>query len=218
MSQYPNQPPQGQPPYGQPPYGQPPQGQPPYGQPPYGAPPPQGQPPYGQPPYGAPPPQGQPPYGQPQYGQPQPPMGQPQYGQQQYGQPQYGQPQYGAPASSGMSPNVAIVIAYLFNIIGGLIVLATEKNNSFVRFHAMQAFLLGCVYIVSAIVFSIIFGILYAVLPFGIWWLISLLWTVFWLACLGLIIWGIIAGTQGKKVKFPIIGDFAERMEPTFLK
>jgi uncharacterized membrane protein len=145
-------------------------------------------------------------------------MGQPPYGQPQYGQQQYGQPQYGAPASSGMSPNVAIIIAYLFNIIGGLIVLATEKNNSFVRFHAMQAFLLGCASIVFGIVFAIVIGILYAVLPFSMWGILSILWAVFYLGLFGLIIWGIVAGTQGKKVKFPIIGDFAERMEPTFLK
>jgi uncharacterized membrane protein len=218
MSQNPNQPPYGQPPQGQPPYGQPPQGQPPYGQPPYG------QPPQGQPPYGAP----QQPYGQPpQYGQPQQPYGQPPPGQPQYGQPpqQYGQPpyqpqmQYGQPAAaSGMSPNVAIVIAYLFTLIGGLIILATEKNNSLVRFHAMQAFLLGCTAFVGGIVFAILIGILYAILPFSMWGILSLLWAVFYLGLLGLIIWGIVSGTQGKKTKFPILGDFAERMEPTFMK
>ncbi len=237
MSQ-PPYPPQGQPPYGQPqpPYGQPPQGQPPYGpppqygqpQPPYGQPQPQGQPPYGQPPQGQPPygqpPQGQPGYGQPQYGQP--PQGQPPYGQppQQYGQPQppYGQQQqygYGQPPqtqSSGLSPTASIVIAYLFSFVGALLILATEKRNEFVRFNAMQAFVLGIAFFALRIVFTIFDVILSSISVIGgIWFGLS---SLLWLGWLGLTIYLIVNATKGVKIKLPFVGDIAEQNAMTFLR
>jgi uncharacterized membrane protein len=227
MSQPPYPP--GQPPYGQP--GQPPQGQPPYGQPPYGQ--PQGQPPYGQPPQGQPygqppqdqpygqPPQGQP-YGQPpqQYGQPPQQYGQPpqQYGQppQQYGQPPYGQPYRAQPTTSSMTPNTAIIIAYIFSFIGALIVLAMEKQNEFVRFHAMQAFLFGLFNLAIRILFGILTAMLF--LNYGLWNILNILGLVIWLGYLGITIWLIMEGTRGNKTKLPIIGDYAEKMAPTFMR
>src|SRR5436190_1343454 len=101
----------------------------------------------------------QPPYGQPP--QDQPPYGQPQPGQPQYGQPQpppYGQPQYGQPAgSNSLSPNAAVAIAYIFSWVGGLIILSMEKQNQFVRFHAMQSILLGAAFTAYWIVVRLIF-------------------------------------------------------------
>ena len=228
-----SQPPYGQPPQGQPPYGQPPQGQPPYGQPPYGQPqqPPQyGQPQYGQPqqPYGQP--QQPPQYGgQPQYGQPQQPP--PQYGQQppQYGQPQppYGQQpqppyggqyQYGQPqaTTSSLSPSAMLVIAYVFSFVGALIVLAMEKQNQFVRFNAMQAFILGIAFFVLRIAISIFDILLWRISVIGgVWFCLS--WIV-WLAMIGLTIYLIMQSIKGIKVKLPIIGDMAEQYAPTFLR
>jgi len=234
--------PQGQPPYGQPPQGQPPYGQPPYGQPPQGGPygpppqggqygqPPQGQP-YGQPPQGGPfgpppqggpfgqPPQGQP-YGQqppPGYGAP-PPYGQPQqpYGQQPpYGAP-YGQPYGAQQTSSSLTPTAAIVIAYIFSFIGALIVLAMEKQNSLVRFHAMQAFIFGLVNLVV----RIILGILLAITFFtsGIWWIFNTLSWLLWLAYIGVTIWMIVEGINGRRTKIPVVGDYAEKYAPTFMR
>ena len=114
--------------------------------------------------YGTPPPpQPTDPYsGQGGYGQ------QPGYGQQQGGQ-QYGgyqQPQggfqpggyqqgpqgpYGAPpmgtasplgpTSMGMQPNVEAGLSYVLTWVTGLIFFLMEKQNRFVRFHAMQSIL-----------------------------------------------------------------------------
>ncbi|HEX2910195.1 MAG TPA: hypothetical protein VH186_05260 [Chloroflexia bacterium] len=210
--------PQGQPPYGQPQPQQPPQyGQPqaPYGQPQYGQP----QQPYGQPPqgYGQPPQQGVPPYGA---GYPQqPPQG---YGapQQPYGQQyNYAQP---APTTSSLSPNAACVIAYIFSWIGGLIILSMEKQNRFVRFNAMQSFILGLVMMAYWIVFNLIINLLlfstyssplWALA--GVWGLINL---VVYLGYIGLVIYLIVSSTQGRTVKLPIIGDIADRKVDTFLK
>src|SRR5881398_1638733 len=97
----------------------------------------------------APPQQGAPYSGQ-LYGQQQP------YGQQPYGQQPYGAPPAGnasplGPSSIGMDPKVAAGLSYLVGIIG-LIFFFIEKQNRFVRFHALQAILLG----VSATVLYIV--------------------------------------------------------------
>jgi uncharacterized membrane protein len=146
---------------------------------------------------------------QPGYGQQQQ-YGQPQYGQQQqYGQPQYGQPQYGTPSpagtSTGLSQNVAAGLSYILGIIPligwipGLIFFLLEKQNRFVRFHAMQAIL----FFGGIAILSIIIGLL----PFGLShlnFLVGLISFVGWIVLM-------IMGFQGKYFKLPIIGDYAEK-------
>jgi uncharacterized membrane protein len=165
MSQYPNQPPYGQP---QPPYGQPqpqyPQPQPPYGQ--------SQQPQYQQP---------QSPYGQlqqPQYQQPQPVI-------QDQSQKSKLLESFTAPARNvpfSAQASFAVFLAYGFLLIGGinmpigelqgtlvaaaavmgaLAVYLNEKNDKFVKFHAVQAIVLGSTW--SVIEFG--FWLLNTVLP-----------------------------------------------------
>ena len=183
---------QQQPPYGQqqPPYGQ--QQQPPYSQqqPPYG----QQQPLYGQqqPPYG----QQQPPYGQqqPPYGQQQPP-----YGQQQ---PPYGQQPYGSgksdETSMGMRQNNAIMLAYAFGWLTGLIVFFVEKKNRLVRVHAMQSILLfgG----VAVLIWVLSFIPVISVLIYPLWLATFIGWIIL-----------LVNASQGRFFKLPLIGDYAEQ-------
>ncbi len=170
-------------------------------------------------------------YGQPgqQYGQPGQQYGQPgqQYGQlgQQYGQPgqQYGQPDqqygqpgqqpygqqpnpYGAPGANGstmgLEPHIAAGLSYVGIFVTGLIFFLLEKQNRFVRFHAMQSIIFSATWIV----WSIFVGMLSAVVPF--------LWYIGNLVNLGLFVTLIILlvnAFQGKYFKLPIIGDYAER-------
>jgi uncharacterized membrane protein len=80
----------------------------------------------------------------------------------------------GGASSSGMQPNVAALLAYLFGWIGGLVFILIEKENKFVRFHAFQSlFLSGAVFavyialtIMAAIIGSIV-GILILVVWLG---------------------------------------------------
>jgi uncharacterized membrane protein len=166
-----------------------------------------GQPgPQAQPGYGQPPQYEQPQYGQPGYGQP-PQYEQPQYGQQQYGQPQYGQPpygqQYGAPAGSvstlgGLSQNTAAGLSYVFGWVTGLIFFLTEKNNRFIRFHAMQ----------SIIFFGglTILNIILDIIPYGSYlgWIVGIVGFVGWIVLM-------VNGFQGKYYKLPIVGEYAEK-------
>jgi uncharacterized membrane protein len=159
--------------------------------------------PYNQ--YGAPgtPPNPQQPYGQAGYQQQQ------SYGQQQapYGQPQspYGNPNPQTTAL-GMSPNVTAALSYVVGIIMGPVVFFLEKQNRFVRFHAVQSFILSAIFLVVGYIsdaISLGSGIL--ALPFScILGLVSIAGFVGWLV-------SIINAGQGKYFKLPVIGDYAEK-------
>jgi uncharacterized membrane protein len=161
--------------------------------------------PYGQPPQ-------QPPYQQGGYQQP----GQGGY-QQQYGQPPYGaqqgaygnQGQYGGPnlgpTSMNLDPKLGGALSYI-TWIAGLVFVLAEKQNRFVRFHAIQSLILWlsptALYIVAGIV-----GHVVAPLGAVIGCLAGLLWLA---AFVGAIVAGIKA-YQGELYKLPVIGDYAEK-------
>lgn len=182
-----------QPGYGQG-YGQPGTGQPSYGQPGTGQ---QGYTGYDQ---------QQPGYGQPGYGQ------QGQY-QQPYGQPNYQQP-YGTPAGAtgtstlgNLPQNIAAGLSYVFAWVGGLVFFLTEKQNRFVRFHAMQSILFFGGLTVLRIALSVIdaFNVPFLGIITGLVWIL-----VGIVGLVGYIIL-IINGFQGKYFKLPVIGDYAEK-------
>jgi hypothetical protein len=68
--------------------------------------------------------------------------------QQPYGTPSSAIPNPNGPTSMGMDANVAAGLSYLFSIVGGLIFYFGEKQNRFVRFHAMQSILFNAFWIV----------------------------------------------------------------------
>jgi uncharacterized membrane protein len=157
-----------------------------------------------------------PPYGQQQYGgYQQPPPGQQQYGgyQQPYGAPMGGPATASAlgPTSMGMQANVAAGLSYIVGWITGLIFFLSEKQNQFVRFHAMQSILFSAGLTVLYIVIWVL-DFVFAVANIGI--LAVLLGCLFWLVGLAaFVVWIIllINAFQGKKFKLPVIGDYAER-------
>jgi uncharacterized membrane protein len=167
--------------------------------------------PYGQP-SGVPPQQNyqggyppQAPGGVPPYQQ-QPPSGGYQY-QQPYGQPgQYNTSHPNGATTLNLDPNVAAGLSYLGAWLTGLIFFLMEKQNRFVRFHAMQSILSFAALTVLSIIVSILGTVLSAISIVGclLTPLVSLLWLAVWLVCM-------INAFQGKYFKLPIIGDYAER-------
>ncbi len=158
-------------------------------------------------------------YGQQQYG-PQSDYGQQQYGQQQYG-PQYGQPgyqqPYGAPPMGGASPlgptsmgmdaKVAAGLSYVLGWITGLIFFFMEKQNRFVRFHAMQSIIFFGGISVVQILLNIIERLDIPFLPLVaacIGGLLGLVTLVGWIVLM-------INAFQGKYFKLPVVGDYAEK-------
>lgn len=127
--------------------------------------------------------------------------------QQPYGQqgPMYNTAHPNGATSMNMDPNTAAGLSYLAWFVTGLIFFLSEKQNRFVRFHAMQSIIASVVLFVLYIVVTIL-----AALPL-IGLIACFLWPLLWLATLALWIILMIQGFQGKYFKLPIIGDYAER-------
>ncbi|MFA5374622.1 MAG: DUF4870 domain-containing protein [Dehalococcoidia bacterium] len=106
--------------------------------------------------------------------------------------------------SSGTSlqPNVAGLLCYVFGWVSGLVFFLIEKDDAFVRFHAMQSI----VVFGGLAIFYIIFGILMLVPILG--WI---LFTLLWIATLILWILLMVKAYQGEKFKLPLVGDLAEK-------
>ncbi len=101
--------------------------------------------------------------------------------------------------STGMEQNVAGLLCYVLGWITGLIFYLIEKENKFVRFHAMQSIVVfGALTIVSLIL---------SVIPLIGWLISGLLWIF------GLVLWILlmIKAYQNQWYKLPIAGDFAEK-------
>ena len=153
-----------------------------------------------------------------------PPPGQPNYGQQNYGTPPATPPPATPPSGTGMDPKVAAAISYIW--IVGLIFFFLEKENRFVRFHAMQSILFGIansvimmVLAIVAVILTFAFGIGGAMVGGGLGTLVSMLvwliWLIFWLIAMALLIGLIFAAIkayQGQMFKLPIIGNMAEKI------
>lgn len=137
----------------------------------------------------------------PQY----PPPGPQNYQQQQpgYPPPGYGQPpvvqksliaQQLGPSSIGIDPNIAGALSYFWII--GLIFFLIEKQNKFVRFHALQGLLYG----VGLAIVSFVLGFIPYVYFVG-----DLLWLVWLIGA----IYAAVQAYNGKWFKLPIVGDIA---------
>ena len=144
-------------------------------------------------------------------------------GQQNYASP--GAPPPVAPASgSGMDPKVAAALSYIW--IVGVIFFFIEKDNKFIRFHAVQSIIFGIANTVILIVLMVVgfvltfaFGIGGAMIGGGVGTLVSMLvwliWLLFWVIAIALFVGFILAAVkayQGQKFKLPIIGNIAEKI------
>ena len=98
-----------------------------------------------------------------------------------------------------MEPHIEAAFAYLISPITGFLVLFTEKQNAFVRFHAMQSVIFGIAAIVSYTVCSILIPFIIGalLLPF-----VSLAFFVMWL----LLMWN---AYNKKEYELPYIGKIA---------
>lgn len=124
----------------------------------------------------------------------------------------------------GLDPKVAGALSYIW--IVGLIFYFIEKENRFVRFHAMQSIIFGIansvimsVLAVLAIILTFAFGIGGAVVGGGIGMLVQMLvwvvWLIFWLFVLVFLIGLVFAAVkayQGQMFKLPFIGNMAEKI------
>lgn len=99
----------------------------------------------------------------------------------------------------GTDENITGLLCYVLGFITGILFLVLEKENKFVRFHAMQSL----VTFLALFVITIVIGWIPV-----IGWLLSPL-----LGLLGLILWLLLMykAYKGERYKLPFAGDFAEK-------
>ncbi len=99
----------------------------------------------------------------------------------------------------GIEQNLAGLLCYVLGWVTGIIFYVMEKENQFIRFHAMQSILVFGAFTVVEIILSFI--------PI-IGWILDML-----LGICAFILWLVLMfnAYQGKKLKMPIAGDIAER-------
>ena len=101
--------------------------------------------------------------------------------------------------STGLEANVAGLLCYVAGWISGLVFILIEKENKFVRFHAIQSIIVFGVLSVASIVLGWIPLLNVVIVP-----LISVLGLVLWIVLM-------VKAYQGEKYKLPWAGDLAEK-------
>lgn len=99
----------------------------------------------------------------------------------------------------GLEQNVAGLLCYVLGWVTGIIFFVLEKDNKFVRFHAMQSIIVfGAITVVDIILRFI---------PFIGWvlsWLLSILALILWIVLM-------VKAYRGEKYKLPVAGNIAEK-------
>jgi uncharacterized membrane protein len=107
-------------------------------------------------------------------------------------------PQHTEKTSTGLDANVAAAASYLVGFVTGIIFLFVEKENRFVRFHALQSTLLfaGLVAV----------NILLQIVPF-----LGQLVFIFVVVPLSAVLWLLLMfkAFQGEEFKLPLVGQIA---------
>ena len=108
--------------------------------------------------------------------------------------------------STGLMENVAGLLSYVGGWVSGLVFILIEKENKFVRFHAMQSIVAFGAITVLLIILSIlglmpVIGTLFDILSIFVWILSVVLWIVL-----------MVNAYQGASFKLPWAGDFAQKL------
>lgn len=104
----------------------------------------------------------------------------------------------GVKTSLGLDENIEAALCYLLGWVTGILFLVLEKENNFVRFHAMQS--------IATFLALMVLSIVVGQVPV-IGWLVAIL-----LAPISLILWLLLMfkAFSGERFKLPVVGDFAE--------
>lgn len=109
-----------------------------------------------------------------------------------------GPSQTGITSGTGLSPNVAGVLSYVFGLFSGVFFLVLERENAFVRFHALQSILFCAVMVIIDIALGFIPAVGWIVMQ-----IFGLVAFILWLA----LMW---KAYSNQKWELPIIGKIAK--------
>jgi len=100
--------------------------------------------------------------------------------------------------ASGFDANVAAAVSYLVGFVTGIVFLLLEKDNKFVRFHAMQS----TIFFLAAVVVDV----LLQVIP-----IVGFLLVIFLVFPVSVIVWLLMMykAYQGEEYKLPLVGQWA---------
>lgn len=123
----------------------------------------------------------------------------------------------GGKSALGLDANVTALIGYLLGIVA-LILIFIEKDNKFVRFHAIQSVLWSAFCVVGIIAVAIvgaIIGLVLGQVSAGLGAIVGILVILIYLGLLfgmlGGLIFGAIKAYGGAFFKLPVVGSFAEK-------
>ena len=101
--------------------------------------------------------------------------------------------------STGLQPNVAGLLCYVLGWITGIIFLLLEKDNQFVRFHAIQSIIVFGALTVIDVVFRFI-----PIIGWVIAWIVGVIAFILWIVLM-------VKAYQGQRYKVPVAGNIAEQ-------
>jgi uncharacterized membrane protein len=104
----------------------------------------------------------------------------------------------------GLEQNVAAGLAYLFCLLGGIVMLVGGGTNKFVRWAAAQSIVIWVVYVILGFVFSFI----------HLW----ILYPILWILALIVWLWTFITAFQGKEVRVPGIAPLTQSIFKSYLQ
>jgi uncharacterized membrane protein len=113
--------------------------------------------------------------------------------------------------STGIQANVAGLLCYVLGWLTGLIFFLIEKENKFVRFHALQSMIVFGGLFILTLAIGMFMGVFASL---GAGFLVPVLSLINGLLGLvGLVLWILlmIKAYQGEKFKLPVAGDIAEK-------
>ena len=108
--------------------------------------------------------------------------------------------------SLGLDKNIAALLSYVLGWVSGLVIILIEKEDDFVRFHAMQSIITFGALTVLSILFGSMFMFFVFIGP-----LINMAGIVLWILLM-------IKAYQGEKFMLPVAGEMAERWAKKFGK
>jgi len=116
----------------------------------------------------------------------------------------------------GLDGNVTALIGYIVGIVA-LILIFIEKDNKFVRFHAIQSMLWVVAYI-ACVIGMVVLGIVVALVGAAsstlatiLGLVLMLLWLVVVFGFLGGLVFAAIKAYGGTEFKLPIVGNLAQK-------
>jgi uncharacterized membrane protein len=108
--------------------------------------------------------------------------------------------------STGLEPNLAGALSYLCGWVTGLVFYLMEKENNFVRFHAMQSIIVSAAFTVLFIACAIlgnipVIGWLFYLVGYPVVGLVSF---IVWILLM-------VKAYQGERYRLPVVGELAEK-------